>query len=245
MDFTLIGLSIRDKRIYEALIQQPGSSIRHTAEHTGINRGSVYESIKALRTAGLVTEITIGKRTTYRAKDPEILHEIIAERCHELRIADSNINDYVQSLRAHANDPALFHFASFYQDDEGLAAILRDVLKTCRRSNILDYRVISSPKVNTYLYNNFPHFTAERVRQRLQVRVLRQGNTISEKADYAESRFFGSVPYDTGCYTLIYGKKVALIMLNETNQTSGIIIDNEHFADMQRRLFDSAWHTYS
>lgn len=241
MDFSLIGLSGRDKRIYETLVAQPQSSIRAVAEATGINRGSVYESIKALLAAGLVTSITIGKRAVYRAKDPEILHEIIAEKQHELRTANASVDDYVRSFAGQASDPSLFHFASFYEGDEGLAAILRDVLKTCRRDHVDEYRSISSPHVSAYLYTNFPHFTHERIRHKLFVRVLRQGNVRGEAAELAESRLISGQSADISCYTLIYSTKVALITINDINQTSGIIIDNAQFAAIQRQLFDTSW----
>ena len=242
MDFSLIGLSGRVKRIYESLVVRPQTSVRGLAEATGVNRGSVYESIKALQAAGLVTSITMGKRMVFRAKDPEILHEIIAEKHHELHMADSGVDEYVRSFSGRANDPSLFHFASFYEDDEGLAAILRDVLKTCRADNIHGYAAISSPSVSEYLYNNFPHFTSERVKQKLHVRVLRQAGRPEVEATYAESHELGELPNDTRCYTLIYSQKVALITLDELNRSSGIIIDSANFANIQRELFNRAWH---
>lgn len=241
MEFSLIGLSGRDKRVYEALVTMPQSSIRRLAEETSINRGSVYESIKALQRAGLVTMITRGKRTMYRAKDPEILHEILAEKRHELRIADASVDDYVRSFAGQANDPSLFHFASFYEGDEGLAAVLRDVLKTCRADKINEYAAISSPSVSEYLYNNFRHFTRERIRQKLFVRVLRQAGRPSIEAEYAASHEMSSQPYDTRCYTLIYGQKVALITLDDMNRSSGVIIDNGNFANIQQQLFNTTW----
>ena len=241
MDFSLIGLGVRDKRVYEALINSPEASIRTIAEQTGINRGSVFESLKDLQRVGLVTTTPYGKRLAYRAKDPEVIREIIDEKRQDLRAAQFRLDDYIASFNGRANDAALFHFASSYQGDEGLAMILRDVLKTCRRSNITEYRAISSPKVSRYLYNNFPRFSRQREKQKISVLVLRQGQKISEPAGFAESRFLGSAPYDTGCYTLIYGSKVAIITISEYNQTSGVIIDNEHFANIQRQLFDAMW----
>lgn len=241
MDFSLIGLSIRDKRIYEALVRYPESSIRKAAEATGINRGSVLESLKSLQSAGLVTTTPYGKRLAYRAKDPEVIREIIDEKQQALRGATQRLDGYIASLGGQAQDAALFHFVSSYRGDEGLAMILRDVLKTCRLQGIADYRAISSPKVSRYLYNNFPHFSRQRAAQRLTVKVLRQGQRVSEPAGFAESRFLGSSPHDTGCYTLIYGAKVAVITIDQYNETSGVIIDNHYFADIQRQLFDLMW----
>lgn len=242
MDFTQIGLTIRDKRVYEALVTAPEASVRKIADVTGINRGSVFESLKALVSAGLVTHVVYGKRLVYRAKDPQVIYEIINEKRQELLRAKDGLGEYIASFNGKANNPGLFHFSSSYTGDEGLAAILRDVLKTCRVENITEYCVVSSPKVSRYLYNNFPHFSSERVRQRLTVKVLRQGERTSERAGYAESRYLGDSPHDTGCYTVIYGTKVAVITINEVNETSGVIIDNGAFAGVQRQLFDATWH---
>ncbi|HET8709444.1 MAG TPA: helix-turn-helix domain-containing protein, partial [Candidatus Saccharimonadales bacterium] len=62
-DFKEIGMETRDKRVYEALVSQPKASLRQIAAVTGINRGSVYESIKDLAAAGLVGTIQSGKQT--------------------------------------------------------------------------------------------------------------------------------------------------------------------------------------
>lgn len=64
---------------------------------------------------------------------------------------------------------------------------------------------------------------------------------MSEEAGSAESRYLGTSPYDTGCYTLIYGSKVAIITIDEYDDTSGVIIDSQHFADIQRQMFDAMW----
>lgn len=241
MDFSLIGLSIRDKRIYEALVRHPESSIRSIADITGINRGTVLESLKALQATGLVATTPYGKRLAYRAKDPEVIREIIDEKRQELRSARQQLDGYIGSLHGSVQETMLCHFASSYQGDEGLAMILRDVLKTCRLEGIVEYRAISSPKVSRYLYNNFPHFTHQRERQALRVKVLRQGERLRRPGAYAENKFLGSSPYDTGCYTLIYGSKVAIITISDHNKTSGVILDNHHFAEVQRQLFDVMW----
>lgn len=245
MDFRDIGLTNRDKRIYETLLYHPQSSLRTIAELTGINRGTVFESAKDLLRAGLVTRIPVGKRFRYRAKDPEVLHEIIAEKRQLLKGLQEGLGEYINSFAGAGADPTEFHFASFYDGDEGTAAILRDVLKSCRRGGYTSYYVISSPRVSRYLYNNFQHFTRERIAQGIAVSVLRQGTPLTTEADYAESRYMGIRDGDSGCYTLIYGTKVAIITIDGINHTSGVIIDNENFARVQRMLFEATWSSAS
>lgn len=241
MNFELFGLSGRDRRVYEALLTQPDSSIRAIAEATGINRGSVFESIKDLQMAGLVAYVQQGERKRYFAEDPETLHELLTERRRTLRAAHRDVESYVAQFAELPSETRQNRLASFYEDDEGLAAILRDVLKTCRAEKANSYLAISSPKVSAYLYNNFPHFTRERIRQQLIVRVLRQGKPLRDLAEYAETRYIDRLPHDTGCYTLIYASKVAVITVGEHNSASGVIIDNRHFAETQRQLFEAAW----
>lgn len=241
IDYGLFDLTTRDGRVYEALLRETRVSIRNIAERTGINRGSVYESLKALIAAGLVTYVEQGKAVRYTAENPEKLHEIINERRRLLREAHKEVDTYIQQLPFDQNEPSMFRFASFYDGDEGLANMLRDVLSTCRVQNLTEYRVISSPRVSEYLYNNFKHYTNERIKQGLSVKVLRQGKAVRAEADLAEWKMLPNESADTGCYTIIYGSKLAIASIDTYNHTSGIIIDNVGVAQTQAKIFDTTW----
>jgi sugar-specific transcriptional regulator TrmB len=245
IDYGLFGLTTRDRRVYESLLGSSQASIRSIAEQTGINRGSVYESLKTLVTTGLVSHIEVGQRIHYLAENPEKLHELINERRRRLRDAHTEVDTYIQALAPDRNDPSALQFASFYDGDEGLASILRDVLSTCRLQKITSYRVISSPRVSEYLYNNFKHYTRERIKQNLFVNVLRQGEAVRGEAEMAQWRMLKDYPSDTGCYTIIYGTKVAIASVDLYNHTSGIIIDNSGVAQTQARMFDMIWTSLS
>lgn len=243
IDFGLIGLTTRDKRVYEELLTRRAASIRGIADHTGINRGSVYESLKALIATGLVSHVETGKTTRYIAESPERLHEIINEQRRRLQDAHDETDTYIQSLALERYEPGSFQFASFYDGDEGLATMLRDVLSTSRLQGINEYRVISSPRVSDYLYNNFKHFTRERIKQGLRVKVLRQGEAVRGEAELAQWRMAADYIGDTGCYTIVYGTKVAVASIDKYNHTSGIIIDNNGVAETQAKMFDIVWNS--
>ena len=241
IDFGLFGLTRRDQRVYEALLHQPHASIRSVAEATSINRGSVYESLKALMRVGLVSYIETGKSVRYAAERPEKLREVLNEQRRKLSEARDDIDAYARSILPGEGRTDALQFASFYDGDEGLANILRDVLATCRLQHIDSYRVISSPKVSEYLYNNFKHFTRERIKQGLFVQILRQGAAVRGEAILAEWRMMPERVQDTRCYTLIYGTKVAIASIDELNHTSGIIIDNPGVARTHSMMFDMVW----
>lgn len=242
LDFATIGLTNRDKRVYEALLEKPHSSIRLVSEHTGINRGSVYESLKDLLAAGLVTYIEAGERRKYIAQDPEVLHELINERRRVLQRQHAGVDAYIEEFASRLGVQAdTTRFAAFYEGDEGLAAILRDVLSTCRRRKVAVYHAISSPRVKEYLYHNFPHFTRERIKQGLTVKVIGYGQSEASERELYERRALRSDTYDTSCYTIIYDTKVAYMSIDALNIAKGVVIENKEVADIQRLLFAGLW----
>lgn len=240
MDFELIGIKGRDRRVYEAILNIPNSSVRAIAEITGINRGSVYESIKSLISLGLVTHVEVGKQTRFSAKDPELLHEIINDRRQALRDMHGAVDKYVQHLSVERFDVGIFPYASYYDGQEGVANILRDILQTCRTQRVQNYDVISSARVSMYLYENFPHFTRNRIKQGIGVRVLRYAKPVRGTRELAESRYLASTG-DPRCYSIIYGQKVAYIYIGTYNHLSGVILDNPGISFVQNTLFESAW----
>lgn len=241
--FEQIGLETRDRRVYEALVSSPQSSLRKIAADTGINRGSVYESIKKLAEQGLVGSIEVGKQRRYTASDPLTIIELLRERQHQAATAQALAEVYIANLPKPSESEAAPSFATFYEDHEGVAAILRDVLATCRTQDSPSYRVISTAQVRQYMYHNFPNFTQRRIAEHIAVKVIGVGtdgaqDKLSERKSLPSSR--GEAP---NCYTLIYGNKTALITLGEANVLSAIVIDNPGVASLQKDLFDHLWQT--
>lgn len=244
--FEEIGLETRDKRVYEALVASPRSSLRKIAAATGINRGSVYESMKRLAEQGLVGSIEVGKQRRYTASNPEVIIELLRERQEQAATAQALAETYITQLPKPTEQVVeTAAFATFYEDHEGVAAILRDVLATCREQDSPAYRVISTKRVRQYMYHNFPNFTQRRIADGISVRVIGVGtgtstDELSERKELPATR--GEAP---NCYTLIYGDKTALITMSDTNVLSAIVINNPGVTHMQKELFDHLWGTLS
>lgn len=245
-DPTTIGLSKRDMRVYEALYAAPNASLRGLAETTGINRGTVHESIKTLVKIGLVTFFEKGKQRRYIAAEPSVLTALIQERQQTLRDTESQAKSYIDALQRVTKTEPHESFASFYEGDEGVAAILRDVLSTTRALDSREYCVISSKYVRDYLYRNFPSFTRERIKQRIFVRVIAVG-AGGEQDEQSNRRWLQPTANATSpnCYTLIYGNKTAFISLNDQNVPIGIVVDNSGVTALQQLNFETIWASLS
>ncbi len=242
-NFSDIGLETRDKRVYEALVASPQTSLRKLADLTDVNRGSVYESIKKLVDAGLVGSIEVGKQRRYMASDPKAIIELLKERQHKAQAAEQLANSYIATLVKLTKPNEIVPFATFYEDNEGVAAILRDVIATCSALRSRPYRVISTKRLRQYLYQNFSNFTQRRIDEKIKVRVIAVG-TGGVRDNLSERKWLPATR-DTGpnCYTIIYGDKTAFISMSETNVLSGTVVDNEGVASLQKELFDHLWQT--
>ena len=243
-DFSTIGLGVRDRRVYETLVASPQSSLRKIASDTGINRGSVYESIKKLAEQGLVGSIEVGKQHRYTATDPSAIIELIREKRENLAAAEKKATAYIETLARDIDTGDFVPFATFYEDHEGIAAILRDVLATCRNGrNGGAYRVISTKHVSSYMYQNFHNFTQRRIAEGISVRVIGVENPGNAVKDALSER--RSLPTSRGkatnCYTIIYGNKTAFITIDDRNVLSATVIENAGITHLQKELFDHIW----
>lgn len=240
-DFTEIGLDNRDKKVYETLIEYPGSSLRNIATITGINRGSVYESVKQLVEKGLVGSIEVGKQRRYTANNPRNIVELLRERQAQAQAAEQTAQAYIKTLPKPEEQGNIVPLATYYEDIDGVASILRDVLATCRDQGIGSYDVITTKRVREHMYENFRNFTQRRIAADISVRALAVGSGGSND-ELSQRKWVESTSGDSpNCYTIIYGNKTAFITMSDTSVLSGIVIDNHGMAQLQKELFERLW----
>ncbi len=114
------------------------------------------------------------KTKRYVAEPPQKLKSIIAEKELELKNLQVSIDPYLKQLeKVEAETPSLH--SRIYEEDEGVAAILRDVLATTERLNKKEYRAISSAQMRSYMYKRFPSLTKQRLAKKIFVKVLATG----------------------------------------------------------------------
>lgn len=240
IDLSSIGLETRDKRVYEALRGLENGSLRAIAEATGLNRGTVYEIIKKLTTLGLVSFTQIGERRHYTAAEPEVILSLINERRDQLRQLEDGATSYIRELMTAQQGKETSYFARFYEGDEGIATILRDVLQTTALLEKKEYRVISSRVVSSFIYNNFKSFSRQRIKRGIYARVIADSSS-PDGAPLSERRQLLPSGNKLNGYVILYGGKTALISLGDANRLSGIIIDDPGVTTMQVMIFDQLW----
>lgn len=239
LQLQLIDLDGRDFRVYKTLLQLGASSVRAIAHSCSINRGSTYESLKKLATKGLVSfQQHTEKTKRYVAEDPQRLNDLVRERELELLMLGSQLKPHLAFLEKN-KDHSFSLPTRLYEGDEGVAAILRDVLATTAKQPEKTYRTISSQKVSDNLYRRFKNYTAQRVKNNISVKVLSADG--GDEADFAERRILKSDDLTLHAYTIIYGTKTAIISITDLNIPHGLVIDDPSITNTQKTLFDLLW----
>ncbi len=238
-----LGLKPAEIAVYTALLKQGPSSIRSIAQLAKVNRGTTYESLKRLADTGLVSFTLKGERRKYRAESPDRIYQLIEDRRRMLTQLETEAASFVPELLALGQRRLGEPSVKFYEDDDGIAVILRDVLDTVSRLERRQYWVYSSRPLRKYLYRRFPTFTSRRIQQGVFVRVIAigQGGEVDEQS---ERKWIPEPPSSLlSSYVIIYGSKLALISVSADDTPYGVVIEEPGVAAMQRLLFETLWTT--
>ena len=238
-----LGYTGAEAETYWALLNLESVSVRKVASYSGINRGTTYDAIKQLVRAGLVTTRRVGERDYYSAESPEKIYDLIRDRRKELWHSQQRAQVLIPELLARKAMPQGRPLVKYYEGDEGVVTILRDVLQTSSRLERPEYYVYSSLPLRQYLYRQFPEFTERRIEENIAVKVIAIGEG-GDPASASERRWLPTANSDDAAissYTIIYGDKFALISISNDETPYGVVIEDSGTASMQRLLFDTLW----
>ena len=236
-----LGFPDTDAETYWALLNLETVSVRKVAQQSGINRGTTYEAIKRLIAAGLVNTRRNGQREYFTAESPEKIYNLIRDRRKDLWQTQQKAQDLIPELLAKKARPQGRPLVRYYEDDEGVVAILKDVLQTCVQLDVPEYCVYSSRPLRQYIYRKFPEFTERRIREGIAVKVIAVGEG-GEQAMASERKWLPE-PSEVAIssYTIIYGDKVASISISNDTTPYGVVVEDAGAAAMQRLLFERLW----
>jgi sugar-specific transcriptional regulator TrmB len=235
-----LGLDKRQVQVYQSLHKLGPASIRDVAAEAGINRGSTYETLKQLVTKGLVSYLPKGRRRVFQAEDPERLLSLGESKQQALAQAMEDLRKDIIPALKQARPEFSPGNVRFYEGDDGVELVLRDILNCTARNAEKGYAVISTKTLRQHLYRPFPNFTRQRVQKGIKVRVIAVGDG-GDDAELAERKWLPASADTDASYIAIYPPKVAMITLADRNYPVVVIIDSAAIASTQQLLFDTLW----
>ncbi|WP_252178001.1 helix-turn-helix domain-containing protein [Endozoicomonas sp. 4G] len=237
-----LGLDQKEIQLYLALLKLGTASIRDIAAEADINRGTTYETLKALAGKGIVSYFPKGKRRVFCAEPPEKLLDLAEEKKQSL---EQSIEEMKQKLIPQLNqlkpdfNPGNVRF---YEGDSGIEFVLKDILNTVAKQDDKNYSIFSSKPIRQHLYRPFPNYTQQRIRKGINVRVIAIGEG-GEDAELSERKWINASGKVDASYIAIYPPKVAMISLASMDYPVAVVIDSIEIASTQQIIFDTLWNT--
>lgn len=231
----------KEARVYIALLKEGPSSVRQMAAATGLNRGTIFDLLKALQTNGLARYYNEKTRQYFVAAPPVKLKELAEERTRDVVKASAALDNLVPELESLYDNGDKHPAARMYEGLEGVRTILEDILETMSAEKEKEYYVYSSSAVrDAGLYASFPDFTDVRIAAGVAVKTISLGSHGST-AGLDERKWIKAIE-GTPTYILIYGGKVTYIFLGNNGELMGLIMENRGLFATQRLLFRELWN---
>ena len=239
--FRELGFDEREVAIYTALLQLGHGSIRDIAAKASLNRGSTYDTLKTLHQKGIVSYFPKGKRRFFCAEPPEKLLNLAQEKKDRL---EQTIQRLTQDVIPDLNQlQPTFNIANvhYYEGDDGIEHVLRDILNTVANNEPKEYCVYSSKPIRKYLYRPFPNYTKQRIQRNIKVKVIALGEG-GEDAELSERKWISAEGKRiASSYIAIYPPKCAMFSLVHEDYPTAVVIDAQEIALAHQLVFETLW----
>ncbi|MFH1053867.1 MAG: helix-turn-helix domain-containing protein [Candidatus Woesearchaeota archaeon] len=224
-----IGLSSNESKVYMALLELGSSLAGKITERSKVNRRTVYDVLESLINKGLVSYIIEANRKVFEAADPTRILELIKEK-------EKEIQDVMPELIAKKMSSLKKQEAAIYRGRKGIRTIYDDILKH------KEYRFFGSHgRFKEEMGPYFNLFQRNVLQKKIKAYALISERLRRNKeiAKHANVRYLKK-DYDSPVSTLIYDKKVAIIIWSE--EPIGLVAEGKEISTSFKNYFDVMWN---
>jgi len=237
----IFGIEPRETRIYLALLESGPASIRDIADRSGINRGTTHELLKRMQQKGVVSYFPKGKRRHFSAEPPTRLKEMALHHQSQVAEAMDLLEEKVIPQLSHLRPITGNADVHYYEGDDGIELVLKDILSTVSEQDERSYSVYSAKAIRKHLYRPFPNYTRQRVKLDINVRVIAIGEG-GEDAPLADRKWIDEKSSENnGSYIAIYPPKLAMISLSDGDLPTAVVIHSPTIANTHLTIFNTLW----
>lgn len=234
-----LGLNENQAKTYLTLLTLGKATVLQISRDGGINRTTIYENLRVLKSLNLVTTgIEFGK-TYYYAESPNNLKELIDKR-------EAESNNLISNLYSIFNTNSLKPKISFFDDKTGYIKMhnLSLIGNSKRRTRYIG-------DVNTLFLALKEEFIKDYVKRRIKTGITNQvittSNIIERKHLYNKQsnlenlRQIKYIPNIGEIKTALFNYDDVVWITPTPTQKFLIMIENPEFAETFNSLFDALW----
>src|SRR3989338_8022507 len=236
-----IGLSENEARVYLALLELGSETAQEIAKKAGVKRATTYVQLDALMKMGLVTSFEKGKKSYFRAEDPEHLMKIAEREKKVSRERESALEEILPDLGKLYLSAGERPRVRFFDGVEGLETMQAEFLKS-------GAELVESFSSADDVAKIFPKFGEEyepqKIKKKIQSKVIYTSANCSflkevDMIALRESRYIPPDEFPVSCDISIYKNTVSISVLR--GKIFGILVEGEEIAKSMRSFFKLAW----
>ena len=229
-----IGLTDKEARVYLALLSLHEALPSAISKKAGVKRPTTYVILGQLQAKGLVSSVTRGKTTYYRALNP---YTLLEDQHNRYTALQKSLPELVSLHETYSATPQM----TIFEGKEGIMKIMDDTLTAS--TELLNWNDVERATAGALL-DYYPTYTEVRVKKKTWVRGIVSYDKISldfkrrGKDEFREIYLIPKAKFPFRNEINIYDDKMAIIS-HEDN--IGVIVQNKYIAETQRSIFKFAF----
>lgn len=229
-----VGLTENEIQTYLTLLKIGLSNVSQIAEHSGLYRPYVYDTLERLQEKGLVSFIVRDNKKVFRATHPSHLIEIQKERLEALNTLLPKLESFIKTPKEETK-------MELYSGKKVIRVIQKDVIKTLLETKgenlVIGVDERKFMEVDPIIMKQFFN---QMNKNNLKEKVLvREGdNYLPAHKETTKYKFLPKEFFDPTS-TFIYGDKVAIIIFGEP--LHGLLIKSKILSTTYRKQFNLLW----
>lgn len=230
-----IGLSDKETAIYITLLSFDKALIPEISQKAKVKRPTTYVILDSLMKKGLVSEVSVGKKTFYMAEPPEKLDMFVDRQINLLEENKKSLDIIIPQLKSIQREQGEKPMVQFFEGKEGVISSNNDVFSN---------KIGDEPVYMIYSRDSVKGIFTEKEAQSMREKRISKG--IKSKAIYISAE--DSRPsdetgdrlkidkdkYPINSDITIYGDKVKIAILSK--RLSSISIKSSELADTLKSL---------
>ncbi|MFH1030557.1 MAG: helix-turn-helix domain-containing protein [bacterium] len=235
-----IGLTEKEAKVYLAALELGPASIQALTKKSAIKRSTVYEMIKNLKKAGLMSETIKGKRRLFIAAEPETLKRIIKQK-------EKMLSEIMPELKSISNIGFTKPKVMYYEGREGIREIFWDTIKI---KTGMAYWISIIDELTALVGEDFVYkYIEEKAKRGLWIKSIlitsKQPSNYKYLDPLTYERTLRKVRFtpkelDFSNTIAIYGNRVAIISTRK--EGFGFVVESEDYAKSMKVFYDLLWN---
>jgi HTH-type transcriptional regulator, sugar sensing transcriptional regulator len=239
---TTLGFKQSAIDIYLDLLTHGETNARQLALRLGVPRSSVYDQVKPLLEANLVSELDKDGRAVFAVQDIDDLNTLIEKRAYQLNLLKIELKKAKDTLLTQSKlstEPKL----RFVEGREGMVSLLLDMLFEAGEEieTVWPYEEM----LKVLPESELAHFNRRRIKDGVRLKTIWTGAVPSKKnylwrgGDYLVERRIAPKKYAADMAYSIYGDSV--LFFSSASEQYAFVVKSRDFACMMRAQFRALW----